>query len=111
MALNKNLPIKFFQKREKDESGTEGSGSGVMPKWINRDNVKGKSIYFRQVLSSVEPLIDEKVRQNNYIPTVMRLKINEDALAKRFRKEIASIFWHFIDILWIYLYVFLLLNQ
>lgn len=92
MALNKNLPIKFFQKREKDESGTEGSGSGVMPKWINRDNVKGKSIYFRQVLSSVEPLIDEKVRQNNYIPTVMRLKINEDALAKRFRKEIASIF-------------------
>ncbi len=28
-----------------------------------------------------------------------------------FRLECASIFWHFIDILWIYLYVFLLLNQ
>jgi cytochrome c oxidase subunit 3 len=28
-----------------------------------------------------------------------------------FRMEIASIFWHFLDILWIYLYVFLLLNQ
>jgi cytochrome c oxidase subunit 3 len=28
-----------------------------------------------------------------------------------FRMEVASIFWHFIDILWIYLYVFLLLNQ
>ncbi|WP_158797293.1 cytochrome c oxidase subunit 3 [Pedobacter sp. L105] len=28
-----------------------------------------------------------------------------------FRIEIASIFWHFIDILWIYLYVFLLLNS
>jgi cytochrome c oxidase subunit III len=28
-----------------------------------------------------------------------------------FRLEITSIFWHFIDILWIYLYVFLLLNQ
>ena len=28
-----------------------------------------------------------------------------------FRLETASIFWHFIDILWIYLYVFLLLNQ
>src|SRR5690606_11056464 len=25
-----------------------------------------------------------------------------------FRQDIASIFWHFIDILWIYLYVFLL---
>jgi len=28
-----------------------------------------------------------------------------------FRMEISSIFWHFLDILWIYLYVFLLLNQ
>ncbi|RZL12884.1 MAG: heme-copper oxidase subunit III [Pedobacter sp.] len=28
-----------------------------------------------------------------------------------FRMQIASIFWHFIDILWIYLYVFLLLNR
>lgn len=28
-----------------------------------------------------------------------------------FRMEVTSIFWHFIDILWIYLYVFLLLNQ
>ena len=28
-----------------------------------------------------------------------------------FRMEIASIFWHFVDIIWIYLYVFLLLNQ
>ncbi|MCJ0741250.1 cytochrome c oxidase subunit 3 [Pedobacter montanisoli] len=28
-----------------------------------------------------------------------------------YRQDIASIFWHFIDILWIYLYVFLLLNS
>lgn len=28
-----------------------------------------------------------------------------------FRQEITSIFWHFLDILWIYLYVFLLLNS
>ncbi|MBS1531790.1 MAG: heme-copper oxidase subunit III [Bacteroidetes bacterium] len=28
-----------------------------------------------------------------------------------YRMEIASIFWHFLDIMWIYLYVFLLLNQ
>ena len=28
-----------------------------------------------------------------------------------YQMEIASIFWHFIDILWIYLYVFLLLNS
>ena len=29
----------------------------------------------------------------------------------QYKQEIASIFWHFIDILWIYLYVFLLLNS
>ena len=28
-----------------------------------------------------------------------------------FKMEMASIFWHFPDIIWIYLYVFLLLNQ
>ena len=28
-----------------------------------------------------------------------------------FKMELTSIFWHFLDILWIYLYVFLLLNQ
>jgi cytochrome c oxidase subunit 3 len=35
-------------------------------------------------------------------------KVSTDKL--QYRMEIASIFWHFIDILWIYLYVFLLLN-
>ena len=29
----------------------------------------------------------------------------------QYRMEISAIFWHFIDILWIYLYVFLLLNS
>lgn len=28
-----------------------------------------------------------------------------------FRLQVAGIFWHFLDVLWIYLYVFLLLNQ
>ena len=28
-----------------------------------------------------------------------------------FRVEVTSIFWHFVDILWIYLYVFLILGQ
>ncbi|HVW14861.1 MAG TPA: cytochrome c oxidase subunit 3 [Mucilaginibacter sp.] len=28
-----------------------------------------------------------------------------------YKMQMASIFWHFVDIIWIYLYVFLLLNQ
>ena len=31
----KNLPIKFFQKRQKDEMDTEGGGGGKLPKWAN----------------------------------------------------------------------------
>jgi len=37
--------------------------------------------------------------------------LNISAERRKFRMEIAAIFWHFIDILWIYLYVFLLLNS
>src|SRR5690606_23493658 len=29
----------------------------------------------------------------------------------KFRMNLATIFWHFLDVLWIYIYVFLLLNQ
>jgi hypothetical protein len=92
MATERNLPIKFFQKREKDESGTEGAGGGAMPKWVNKDNIAGKSIIFREKLIEVDQLLKRKINSDNYIPTVLRLKVNEDALAKRFRREIALIF-------------------
>ena len=36
---------------------------------------------------------------------------NNPPVKNLFRLEMTSIFWHFVDILWIYLYVFLLLNQ
>lgn len=36
---------------------------------------------------------------------------NSPPVKNLFRLEMTSIFWHFVDILWIYLYVFLLLNQ
>ena len=36
---------------------------------------------------------------------------NKPQAINLYRMELASIFWHFVDIIWIYLYVFLLLNQ
>jgi cytochrome c oxidase subunit 3 len=36
---------------------------------------------------------------------------NKPQAINLFKMEISSIFWHFVDIMWIYLYVFLLLNQ
>ncbi|MFI5138931.1 MAG: heme-copper oxidase subunit III [Sphingobacteriales bacterium] len=36
---------------------------------------------------------------------------NTSQVINLFKMEMTSIFWHFLDIIWIYLYVFLLLNQ
>jgi len=42
-----------------------------------------------------------------YIGATRRIPMGDN----RFRMELAAVFWHFLDILWIYIYVFLLLNQ
>jgi len=92
MATTRNLPIKFFQKREKDESSNEGNGGKQIRKWLITDNIPEKSVRFRQVLSSVAPKLDEKIAKNNYIPTVMRLRLHKKAKAKDPRKAISSMF-------------------
>ncbi|MCL7988729.1 cytochrome c oxidase subunit 3 [Sphingobacterium sp. lm-10] len=42
-----------------------------------------------------------------YIGAVKRIPLDKN----QYRMELATIFWHFLDLLWIYIYVFLLLNQ
>ena len=90
----KNLPIKFFQKRQKDEQDTEGrGGKKKLPKWADSiDVIREKSIYMREVLSGISELLTEKTKQNNYIPSVVKLKSNSGALAKTYRKEIGGLF-------------------
>lgn len=88
----KNLPIKFFEKRKRDEQDTEGGGSGKPPKWLDEKTIGEKSIYIRNVLSDVSHSLAEKVKRNNYIPSVVKLKVNSDALAKTYRREIGSLF-------------------
>jgi cytochrome c oxidase subunit 3 len=53
------------------------------------------------ILAGLGLLINALMGSYKNIPQVKNL----------FRMEFASIFWHFVDIIWIYLYVFLLLNQ
>jgi len=43
--------------------------------------------------------------------TLWRSYKNVPQVKNLFGMEMSAIFWHFIDIIWIYLYVFLLLNQ
>src|SRR5690606_30134476 len=88
----KNLPIKFFQKRQKDEMATEGSGGGKLPKWADPEVLGEKATYVRKVLSGISQSLANKVQDNNYVPSVLKLKVNEDALAKTYRKEIGNLF-------------------
>lgn len=95
METNKNLPIKFFQKRQKDKLDTEGGGLRVIPKWVDASLVSEKSLYIREVLNTVANSLSNKVKRNSYIPSVVKLKVNEDALAKTYRKEISNLFGKF----------------
>lgn len=88
----KNLPIKFFQKRQKDEMDTEGGGKRQLPSWASAAIAAQKSSYMINVLGTVSQSLNRKVRRNNYVPSVLKLKLNQDALAKSYRKEIGSIF-------------------
>jgi cytochrome c oxidase subunit III len=45
------------------------------------------------------------------INTLTGLYRNVPQVKNLYKMEMTSIFWHFLDIVWIYLYVFLLLNQ
>lgn len=90
----KNLPIKFFQKRQKDEMDTEGGGGGTPPPWLLTDPqaLYERSMYVRDTLGEIATKLSEKKKKNNYIPSVIKLKVNEDALAKTYRREIGNLF-------------------
>ena len=58
-------------------------------------------VHLVHILAGLIMVINSLVRSYKNSPQVRML----------FSLEMTSIFWHFVDILWIYLYVFLLLNQ
>lgn len=89
----RNLPIKFFQKRQKDELDTEGRGGDKkLPKWASADTIKEKAEYAKSVFVDIASSLAIKVKNNNYVPSVVKVKMNEDALAKTYRKEVAALF-------------------
>lgn len=90
----KNLPIKFFEKRQKDDQATEGAGGGKPPEWVIKDPavIRERSEYYRSVLQRVGEKLTAKVQKNNFIPSVLTLKLNDNAIAKSYRKDIAKLF-------------------
>ncbi len=43
--------------------------------------------------------------------TLNKSRVNAPQVKNLYYMQMSGIFWHFVDIIWIYLYVFLLLNQ
>jgi hypothetical protein len=93
--MAKNLPIKLFKKRDNDKLlnnlAVFGENTGSRFK-LKGDALEGRSRYFRNYFSGLSGRINYKSETNNYLPTIVKLKISEDALAKTYRSEIGKIF-------------------
>lgn len=88
----KNLPIRFFSMREKDERMTEGAGDSEIPNWVDREAIPQKKQSFALTMAGVSTRLSEKIQRSNYLPSVISLHLNQNALAKGHRENIASIF-------------------
>ena len=87
----KRVPIKFFAKRESDNSRTEGGGNP--PNWI----LSGKELKSQseKLGISFNKLKDEFIkREEKFIPVTIKTTISEKAKAKSHRPEIAKLFEH-----------------
>ena len=92
---NKNLPIKLFDKRkEVDERRVEGGGdSDNIPKWVLPIEALGERVN-EFVSTIVESAEEFKTRDQDrlFIPSAIRVEIDENATAKSHRSEIKKIF-------------------
>ncbi len=89
----KNLPIKFFQKRQKDEMDTE-AGGGKPPKWVKtgQELISLSRTYRKYLTENISNQIAVKVANNNFIPTIFRIKLYSYSTAKTYRSDLGKIF-------------------
>lgn len=86
--MNKrNLPIRFFSMREKDERMTEGAGDSEIPNWVDRDAIPQKQAMFATVMTGTAAKLSEKSKKNNQLPSVLNLRLNQSASAKGSRQK------------------------
>lgn len=91
----KNLPIKIFEKRIKtDERETEGAGSNELPKWavLSAQELNKRVTDFKSVLEDVSDKLKSRKDENDFIPVVIKLEVNELAIAKSHRSDIIGLY-------------------
>ncbi|MBN2826650.1 MAG: S8 family peptidase [Tissierellales bacterium] len=93
MENSKHLPIKFFQKRISDERKTEGGGSKTEPKWLlNEEDLATRSQEFSELIDYEIELLRNRTKEFDFIPTVLNLTIDDNAIAKTHRTAIKKVF-------------------
>lgn len=91
--MGNNTPIKFFAKREIDNSRTEGGGSGKDPSWVlSGEELLNRSIELDENLQKIEDILIKRNEEESFIPTVIKAKINDLAKAKSHRAEVGGMF-------------------
>lgn len=93
--MEKNLPIKLFKKREHDKALNDLAAIPENTK--QKFRLEGQALvarvkYFRGYFAGLKKRVQEKKANNIFLPTVVRVKLNEDALAKTHRSEVGKIF-------------------
>lgn len=91
--MGDNAPIKFFAKREVDNSRTEGGGGSDLPKWIlSGDVLAFHSRELNSELSKLDDVFDNRSSDEEFIPAIVKTKIQDYARAKSHRTEVGKIF-------------------
>src|SRR5574344_821017 len=89
---DKKLPIRYFSMRDKDERMTECSGDSEIPNWVDKEAIPQKQLSFSNVLSETAIKLSTKAKNKYFLPSLLTLHINHNALAKGHRENVASIF-------------------
>jgi hypothetical protein len=91
---DKNLPIKLFGKRKGDERRTEGGGdASSVPGWVlPMDELRERAISFAPVMAATIEHFDDRPRDFSFLPTTLKVEIDDAAIAKTHRPDIKKVF-------------------
>ena len=94
--MKKNLPIKLFKKRNNDKALNnlpviKKDEIGVRFR-LEGEELEARVSHFNRYFEGVRSRVQHKVDNNIYLPTVIKLRLNNDALSKTYRSEIGKIF-------------------
>ncbi|WP_286775080.1 MULTISPECIES: S8 family peptidase [Sphingobacterium] len=90
----KNLPIKIFKKRDNiDDRRTEGMSNDELPKWVlTREELLVKVDEFQSSLNTLEKILQTRVKNDNYLPAVLKVSLRNVAIAKSHRTQVGKLF-------------------